>query len=186
MTATSTATITATSTRPDRSATIRPHAERLAVTYRVARPMDVPAIVALIDGYAARGVMLPKSPDAVAMALDDFIVATDRTDRLLGCAAIREYSPSVAEVGSVAVVGRAHGAGIGRELVRRVERLAGHRGVRELVALTLTPRFFETLGYTVVEKSTYPEKVARDCVGCARFHDCPEICVARHLDRHRN
>jgi amino-acid N-acetyltransferase len=178
--------MTATIARFDRSPSIRPHAERLAVTYRSARPMDVPAIVALINGYAARGVMLPKSPDAVAMGLDDFIVAADRTDRLLGCAAIREYSPSVAEVGSVAVVARAHGTGIGRELVRHVEQLAGRRGIQELVALTLTPHFFETLGYTVVEKSNYPEKVARDCIGCVRLHDCPEICVARHLDRRRN
>ena len=107
----------------------RPPAARLAVTYRAARPMDVPAIVALINDYAARGVMLPKSPDAVALALDDFIVAADQTGRLLGCAAIREYSPSIAEVGSVAVVAHAHGTGIGGELVRRVERLAACRGV---------------------------------------------------------
>jgi amino-acid N-acetyltransferase len=144
--------------------------------------MDVPAIVALINDYAARGVMLPKSSDSVAMALDDFIVAADRTDRLLGCAAIREYSPSIGEVGSVAVVARAHGTGIGRALVRHVEQLAGCRGIHQLVALTMTPRFFETLGYAVVEKSSYPEKVARDCAGCARRNDCPEICVARYLN----
>jgi N-acetylglutamate synthase-like GNAT family acetyltransferase len=174
--------MTVTLARHSRQTVTRAPAARLAVTYRPARAMDVPAIVALINEYAARGVMLPKSPDAVAMALDDFIVAADHTGRLLGCAAIREYSPSVAEVGSVAVVARAHGTGIGRELVRRVEELAGYRGVNHLVALTMTPRFFETLGYAVVEKSRYPEKVARDCNGCARRFDCPEICVARHLN----
>jgi amino-acid N-acetyltransferase len=160
----------------------RPTAARLAVTYRAARPMDVPAIVALINDYAARGVMLPKSPEVVALALDDFVVAADQTGRLLGCAAIREYSPSIAEVGSVAVVARAHGTGIGGELVRRVERLAACRGVHHLVALTMTPRFFETLGYAVVEKSQYPEKIARDCAGCPQQFDCPEICVARWLN----
>jgi N-acetylglutamate synthase-like GNAT family acetyltransferase len=174
--------MTATMTRPGRKMIARAPAAGLVVTYRPARPMDVPAIVALINEYAARGVMLPKSPDVVAMALDDFIVASDQTGRLLGCAAIREYSPSIAEVGSVAVVARAHGTGIGRELVRRVEELAECRGVNHLVALTTTPRFFETLGYAVVEKSRYPEKVARDCAGCARRFDCPETCVARHLN----
>jgi N-acetylglutamate synthase-like GNAT family acetyltransferase len=169
-------------TRPSRTTVARATAPRLAVTYRPARPMDVPAIVSLINEYAARGVMLPKSPDAVALGLDDFIVAADQTGRLLGCAAIREYSPSVAEVGSVAVVARAHGTGIGGELVRRVEELAACRGVNHLVALTMTPRFFQSLGYDVVEKSRYPEKIARDCNGCARRFDCPEICVARHLN----
>ena len=100
----------------------------------------------------------------------------------LGCAAIREYSPSIAEVGSVAVVARAHGTGIGGELVRRVEQLAACRDVHHLVALTMTPRFFQSLGYDVVEKSRYPEKIARDCNGCARRFDCPEICVARYLN----
>jgi len=172
--------------RHDRALPLRSQAERLSVTYRAARPMDVPAIAALINDYAARGVMLPKSLDAIALSLDDFIVAADQTDRLLGCAAIREYSPSVAEVGSVAVVPRAHGTGIGRELVGRVEHLARCRGVNHLVALTLTPRFFEALGYAVVERSQFPEKLARDCAGCARRMDCPEICVSRYLDRHRN
>ncbi len=174
--------MTTTLARHSRKTVTRPPAARLAVAYRPARPMDVPAIVTLINEYAARGVMLPKSPDAVALALDDFIVAADQTGRLLGCAAIREYSPSIAEVGSVAVVARAHGTGIGRELVRRVEELAECRGVNHLVALTMTPRFFETLGYAVVEKSRYPEKVARDCNECARRFECPEICVARHLN----
>ena len=177
-----TATMTATMTRPGRTTVTRAPAARVAVTYRSARAMDVPAIVALINEYAARGVMLPKSPEVVALALDDFIVAADQTGRLLGCAAIREYSPSIAEVGSVAVVARAHGTGIGGELVRRVEQLAACRGVNHLVALTMTPRFFQSLGYDVVEKARYPEKVARDCNGCARRFDCPEICVARHLN----
>lgn len=186
MTATLTASLTATPARPERTLPLRAPAEQLSVRYRSARPMDVPAIAALINDYAARGVMLPKSLDTIALSLDDFIVAADQTDRLLGCAAIREYSPSVAEVGSVAVVDRAHGTGIGRELVGRVEHLARCRGVRQLVALTLTPRFFEALGYAVVERSQFPEKLARDCAGCARRMDCPEICVARYLDRHRN
>jgi amino-acid N-acetyltransferase len=179
--------MTATIARPARTTRTRlPEARlpesRLTVTYRAAHPMDVPAIVALINEYAARGLLLPKSPDTVAMALDDFIVAADQTGRLVGCAAIREYSPSIAEVGSVAVVARAHGTGIGGELVRRVEQLAACRGVHHLVALTMTPRFFQSLGYNVVEKSHYPEKIARDCNGCARRFDCPEICVARYLN----
>src|SRR5579862_1783 len=114
---------------------------------RPARPRDVPDIAALINAFAAQQVMLPKTTDSIALALDDFVVATDASGRLLGCAALREYSPSLAEVASVAVAPDAHGLGIGGALVRRVERLAQSRGISELFALTMTPPFFQSLGY---------------------------------------
>src|SRR5579863_455550 len=94
------------------------------VIYRRGRQSDVNNIAALINGYAAERVMLPKTADAISLAIEDFVVATDRHGRLLGCAALREYAPSLAEVASVAVAAEAHGLGIGAELVRRIERLA--------------------------------------------------------------
>ena len=151
------------------------------VIYRRAREADVSNIAALINGYAAEQIMLPKTADAIALAIDDFIVATDRHGRLLGCAALREYAPSLAEVGSVAVARRAHGLGIGRELVGRIEALGAARGVTEVFALTLTTGFFESMDYTVVDRARYPEKICRDCVICPRRMACDEICVGKEL-----
>ena len=154
---------------------------RALPTLRSARITDVPAIAALINGFAANRVMLPKSADAIALAIDDFIVALDPHGRLLGCGAIKEYSPSLAEVSSIAVSATAHGAGIGSALVRGVERLARARGTAELIALTLTPAFFKSLGYEVVDRSQFPEKVRRDCMACPRRTACEEICVYQRL-----
>ncbi|GEM_PF-540971 len=148
---------------------------------RRARPVDVPAIAALINRFAADQLMLPKAPEAIALAIDDFVVATDGAGRLLGCGALREYSPSVAEVASVAVAPDTHGLGVGSAIVRRVEQLAQARGTAALFALTLTPAFFQSLGYAVTDRSHFPEKVQRDCAGCSRRAACREICVARHL-----
>ena len=137
-------------------------------------------MAALINGYSPRErMMLPKTAESIALAIEDFTVATDRHGRLLGCAALREYSPSLAEVASVAVARDAHGAGIGATLVRRVERLAVARGVRELFALTLTTPFFNRLGYRVVDRALVPEKVQRDCAICPRRTACHEVCVYR-------
>ncbi len=147
--------------------------------YRPARVADVPQMAALINGFAAERIMLPKTPESIALAIDDFIVASDRNGRVLGCAAVKEYSPSLAEVASVAVSRSAHGLGIGTELVRRVEGLAIRRGVSELFALTTTPRFFEGLGYGVVDRALFPEKIRRDCNQCPRRTACDEICVYR-------
>ena len=149
---------------------------------RPARPEDIDGIATLINEFATQGLMLPKAPDAIAQALDDFVVGADERGRVVACGALREYSPSLAEVSSLAVSGQAHGRGLGRLVVAEVERLARMRGIGEVFALTLAPEFFKAVGYSVVERSLYPEKIRRDCTGCARRFGCAEITVQRSLD----
>lgn len=148
---------------------------------RVAQPGDVVSIVSIVNDYAAESVMLPITPERVALSLDDFVVATDARGRVRACGALKEYSPSLAEVASLAVARDAHGTGIGRGIVTALEALARVRGVDELFALTLTAGFFEAMGYVVTERARYPEKIRRDCASCARRFGCAEICVARML-----
>src|SRR5918993_4652730 len=119
------------------------------VVVRKACVADVGEISALVNGYAAEDVMLPRTPEQVLLAVDDYVVATDAHGRLLACAALREYSPSLAELVSVAVAREAHGRGLGRVVVSAVERLAVKRGFGTIFAHTLSPCFFEAVGYTV-------------------------------------
>lgn len=156
-------------------------AARDAITLRPARAADVPGVVALIAGYAAEKIMLPRTPESVLLALDDFVVVADARGTVLGCGALREYSPSLAELSSLAVAREAHGRGLGRRIVAHLERLARTRQVGELFALTLTPEFFGAVGYAVVDRARYPEKIRRDCLGCARRAGCREICVAKSM-----
>lgn len=161
---------------------IRPRAPRQEdATIRPARRSDADAIVELVNGYAAEGIMLPRSLDSVVHALDDFVVAVDRRGRLLGCGALKEYSPSLAEVSSLAITRAAHGTGLGKRIVRQVEELSLKRGITELFALTLTPAFFESAGYSVADRAAYPEKIRRDCLRCPRRIRCDEVCVSRSL-----
>ncbi len=151
------------------------------VTLRPAVAADVADIVALVNGFAAERVMLPRTPESVESTLPSFVVAVDEHDRVLACGALKEYSPSLAEVASVAVAAEAHGLGLGSRIVAAVEQLAHRRGVPELFALTLTPGFFEKLGYTTADVSRYPEKIRRDCASCLRRTACAEICMVRHI-----
>ena len=148
---------------------------------RPAAAPDVRGIAALVNGYAAQAMMLPRSVDSIALALDDFVVAAGCHGRVVACGALKQYSPSLAEVASVAVSPEAHGHGVGRAIVAAVERLAWLRGVEEIFALTLTPGFFEAVGYGVVDRARYPEKLWRDCATCARRVACTEVCVSRTL-----
>lgn len=150
-----------------------------AITLRPARMCDVVGIEELINGYAAERLMLPRTAESIELSLDDFVVATDAHGHVVACGALKMYSPSLAEVASVAVARRMHGCGLGSMVVTEVQRLAHARGVSELFAITLTPQFFESLGYERSDRSLYPEKLRRDCNSCPRKFGCPEACMRR-------
>jgi amino-acid N-acetyltransferase len=152
-----------------------------SIALRAARESDIAGIVALVNGYAAEAIMLYRSPESVRMTLHDFVVAVDPMGTVMACGALKEYSPSLAEVASVAVARDAHGLGLGTAIVAEVERLARKRGVDELFALTLTPRFFESAGYVIGDRALYPEKIRRDCLKCPRRIRCNEYCVVRQV-----
>lgn len=151
------------------------------VIVRAARLADAGAIVALVNGYASEGIMLPRTLESVAQTIDDFVVAAAVRGKVMGCGALKEYSPSLAEVSALAIERAAHGTGLGKRIVRQVEALAAKRGINELFALTLTPAFFESAGYSVADRAGYPEKIRRDCLRCPRRIRCDEVCVARSL-----
>jgi amino-acid N-acetyltransferase len=148
---------------------------------RKARAGDGVEIAQLIAGYAAEALMLRRTPEMVELAIDDYVVATDDRGRIVGCGALKEYSPSVAEVAAIAVSRDVHGCGVGRAIVFEIERLAAKREIFDVFALTLQPAFFSAVGYHRVDRARYPEKIRRDCLGCARRFACNEICFAKNL-----
>jgi amino-acid N-acetyltransferase len=148
---------------------------------RRARPADAVAISRLNNTFANDGQMLTRTPEMIALAIDDYVVVQAVGGGLLACGALKEYSPSVAEVAAIAVSREAHGKGLGRAIVGAVEALACKRGIYDVFALTLQPEFFAAIGYERVDRARYPEKIRRDCLGCARRFACNEICFAKTL-----
>ena len=144
---------------------------------RRARPQDAPAISRLNNTFANEGRMLKRTPEMIALAIDDYVVVQNSAGELLACGALKEYSPSVAEVAAIAVSPEAHGKGLGKAIVRAVEDLARKRGIYDVFALTLQPEFFAAIGYERVDRARYPEKIRRDCLACARRF----ACFARNL-----
>ena len=148
---------------------------------RRARAADAAAISRLNNTFAHEGQMLVRTPEVIALAIDDYVVVQDARGALLACGALKEYSPSVAEVAAIAVSKDAHGRGLGRAIVGAVEELARKRGIFDVFALTLQPEFFAAVGYERVDRARYPEKIRRDCLGCARRFACNEICFSKNL-----
>ena len=158
-----------------------PLAERTSdVILRPARTDDVPAIHGLLEEYAERGNLLPRSEDELFHALNDFTVIT-QGDQLLACGALEIFTADLGEVRSLVVADHAAGRGLGRRLVEHLGAIAAARGLRRLMALTYVPGFFHKLGFETVAKDSLPEKVWGICVKCYKYHHCDEIAVLKRL-----
>jgi amino-acid N-acetyltransferase len=118
----------------------------LAVTVRRATPADAPAIRALIDRYVPNGTLLPRTDDFITLNRDDFLVAV-ADDNVIGCVHLDEYSPSLAELRSLAVDPAWQGKGIGRTLVAATEHLARIRDNTVLFAVSNDEEFFNHFGF---------------------------------------
>lgn len=149
---------------------------------RRAQLVDVLQLAALVNGYAAERLLLPRTTEQVALALDNYVVAVDAGGRVLACAALEEYSPSVAEISSVAVDRQFHAHGLGSQMVRAAEQVARLRGFVQVFAMSLAERFFLSLGYAVVALEGYPEKVARyERLAADGVAIVPKRCFAKSL-----
>ncbi|MEY3701271.1 MAG: hypothetical protein RLZZ467_1234 [Gemmatimonadota bacterium] len=127
----------------------------------VAHETDIPSLLSLNNRYAGSGLTLARTPDFAANHLGDYRVLRDANGGVLGCVALDEYSPSVAELISLAVAEEAHGLGHGRTLIEAAVALAARRGYATLFAVSYSDDLFLHCGFDRVPLSTYPEKIAR-------------------------
>jgi len=150
------------------------------LTVRKARMRDIPRILDLINGYAAKGVMLPRTEFELSEAIRDFTVVY-LDGRLLGCGALHFYSPTVAEIRSLAVAEDAKTHGVGRRLVEALAEEAEQYELDAVFAFTYVVGFFQKVGFEVVERGALPLKAWKDCVRCPKFQACDEVAVLRIL-----
>jgi len=101
--------------------------------------------------------------------------------RLMGCGALHFYTPSMAEIRSLAVAEDAKTHGIGRRLIEALVREASEYSLDAVFAFTYVAGFFAKMGFEEVERGELPLKVWKDCVRCPKFQCCDEIAVMRFL-----
>ena len=150
------------------------------LTVRKALMRDIPPILALINGYAARGIMLPRTEFELSEAIRDFSVVY-LGDKFLGCGALHFYSPTIAEIRSLAVAEEAKTHGVGRKLVEALVEEADTYQLDAVFAFTYVVEFFCKVGFEVVERGALPLKAWKDCVRCPKFQACDEVAVLRIL-----
>ena len=120
--------------------------------------------------------MLFRSKSDIFENIQAFVVSDDG-DRVTGCCALEVIWADLSEVKSLAVGAHCRGKGVGRALVQAVVTMATQLGVTRVFALTLEPEFFTRMGFGLVDRSTLPMKVWRDCARCPKQQHCDEIAM---------
>lgn len=135
---------------------------------------DVREIHSLLNHYAKQGLLLSCSISSLYDRLRDFVVFTDREDRILGVCALHITWENLAEIRSLAVMKEHHGKGIGAKLVQQCLMEAETFGIANIFTLTYQPGFFRKQGFEDIDKKELPHKIWSDCIHCHMFPDCDE------------
>jgi amino-acid N-acetyltransferase len=157
-----------------------PFSLSLPVSVRKAAMPDIPPLLALINEFAAKGIMLPRTEFEMSENIRDFTVAFSG-EQVAGCGALHFYSLASGEVRSLAVHEAAHGHGVGRKVVEALEVEARQFGLKSLFAFTYVPDFFRKIGFREVERGELPLKAWKDCLRCPKFQCCDEIAMVKSL-----
>ena len=161
----------------------RPDPTQTAHTTPIIRPAaigDVPTIHHLLEIYAAKGNLLPRTFSELYRHLRDFFVV-EIGDKVVACAALEIFTEDLGEVRSLVVDEKFERRGLGRLLVERITDEARSIGLKRLMALTYVPTFFHKLDFQTVSMDNLPEKVWGACVKCYKYNNCDETAVLREL-----
>ena len=126
-----------------------------------AREYEVPALAELNNRFAADGLTLERSESFVESHLDDYRVIRDDDGHVVGCVCVDDYSPSLAELVSLAVNPSQQGHGLGARLIMAAVTLARKRGYPELFAVSFSDSLFQRCGFHFQDIERYPEKKRR-------------------------
>ena len=145
---------------------------------RKARISDVQEIRQILRGFAAQGVLLPRTlAELYSLVRDYFVYQNEPDGPILGVSALHVCWESLGELRSVAVLEGHQGQGIGSRLVETCLSEAITLGLEQVLVLTYRPDFFARFGFQVVDKNLLPHIVWADCVRCPKFPECDEIAM---------
>ena len=139
---------------------------------------DVEHIYAIMQPYAQKGTLLPRTLAELAENVRDFVVA-ENNGVIVGCGALHLYGMHLAEIRSIAVASEAQGLGAGRKLVEALMAEAERHHTACVCLFTRIPEFFAHIGFRVARREELPDKIYKDCVHCPNLTCCDEIAMFR-------
>ena len=147
---------------------------------RKANASDVKSIQKMINYYARRGQMLPRSLNELYENIRDFVVYSEGKN-IYGCCAFHVDWEDLGEIKCLAVAKSKSGKGIARLLLEYCLKDAKALKINRIFALTYVPEFFQVFGFNVVNKKELPHKIWSECIKCVYFTNCKEIAMMKAI-----
>ncbi|MBA6225744.1 argininosuccinate lyase [Colwellia sp. MB02u-18] len=132
-----------------------------AMSVRRARMSDIDSISALVDYWAERGEILPRSRDNIIHAVQNFVVA-EVDGAVVGCASLYIYQTGLAEIRSLVIDKAAHRQGQGQALVQYLLEFAHQMQLQKIIVLTYIPSYFQQLGFNLIDKNSLADNIIED------------------------
>lgn len=152
-----------------------------SLVVRPATESDVDKICMLLDGYAQKKLLLKRSREDVLEKLKNFRVG-EVSGEFAGCLALRDFGDNLYEIRSLAVHEKFNNCGYGSKLVSgALETLRRMGKPVRVFALTYRSGFFRRLGFQIVSKEMFPQKIWSDCAVCAKKNCCDETAVLMEI-----
>ncbi len=147
---------------------------------RKATVKDAQDIFNILQVYAIKGILLPRSLNSIYENIRDFFVY-EQDGKIVGIGSLHVFWEDLAEIKSLAVLEEYQHHGIGKKIVEECIKDAKALGIKRVFALTYVPEFFQKLGFKIVDKSEFPQKVWTECIHCVKFNECKEVPVLLEL-----
>ena len=138
---------------------------------------DPPQIVQLLTPYVSRKIVLARDEADIRSYLGNFLVARQTDGSLAACVALRDFGDGLQEIRSLVVAEHICGQGLGTAMIQAALDKARQRRATRVLVLTLRPNLFLRLGFNIVDKEQFPQKVWQDCRLCPKFHACDETAL---------
>lgn len=133
---------------------------------------DIKTVHRVINSFAERGEMLPRSLKMLYESIRDFFVV-QKGKEVLGCSSLHLLWDDLAEIRGVAVKEGHQRRGIGSVLIKACLKEAKILGIAKVFLLTNKPEYFARFNFQVVSKQKMPKKTWGECINCPKF---PEFC----------
>ncbi|MCR2794276.1 amino-acid N-acetyltransferase [Microbacterium sp. zg.Y625] len=148
-------------------------------TVRAARTSDVRGIMAMLEPYVQRRILLGKDIVVLFESVQQFVVA-EADGELVGCGALHVMWEDLGEVRTLIVVDEWLHRGVGRAIVDRLEDDARALGLSRLFCLTFEVDFFRARGFApigehIVDPDVYSQLLRSPDEGIAEFLDLAHV-----------
>lgn len=156
--------------------------QKTLVRTRPANTHDVARIVELMEPLVQERILLGKDMVELYAAVQQFTVAVDANDRVIGYGALHVMWEHLGEIRTLGVATEYKGKGVGHLLLTELEQRAIELGLQQLFCLTFETEFFERHGFRAVGENkqlvaaeVYEELLRSHDEGVAEFLDLARV-----------